>query len=282
MGIIDTFKTQSICACLCGIKLNDEYINFRRSLLNKLLAFFILSKNKFEYGIDEIILKYSLFIDLETCNPIIFSNYISFGIDNSKYVFRRIKKNSYNVHEATIFEVDSLLLDNDTSLLEKNDGSKVVVKDNIGWSSYLLLPDIFVLHLLESRSLYQSLSIKSDLYMKINKNKNKIKLSLFELFSSFDEYNKLILLDMSQPSFLQEYLSHPKINSHFTVVNIDKISIANISLLMKNLISYFSQDFKYCKLKYIIKRVKTKKRRKSNGNSNINSNSYSNSNSNSN
>ena len=126
-----TYYSRSVAAGFFGYKKTCPHHNTRMILFSKLLNYFIKSKNSFQYGIDEVLLKIILSFETGTCD-------LRSGRLEKKYlrgsVFFMNKKKIDDNYIKLIFSQSTKCnkieyLFNNNSFLEDNVGNKIVINE---------------------------------------------------------------------------------------------------------------------------------------------------------
>lgn len=265
----------SIGAGFFGYKKNCPLHINRISIYAALLNYYIITKNNFKFGIDELLLKTALAFEIGTCNMNQKKNTITYLSNEIKLPTRYIFSDYL---DSQYYNISNLKTNE--SWLSLGNGKSLILKPNIITNHFidnsLLRPEMIDIGILESRSLYDVLngtnndgkpkymSLKqSDKIVKcVNQYKGSLEINFSILFNSFEEEKKLFLVDSSRRDTLHIILNSKidpfKKNSNdytslYTVIDLNSFAQKDINNLLKTILKYYNQDFNYHDIKFIEK-----------------------------
>jgi hypothetical protein len=271
----------SIAAGIFGIKRNCPFFAERVALFSKLLRYYIKTKNEFPFGIDEVLLKLVIAFEIGTHAPVTFKGKTTIHYNKGKlgvnYITHIVSAERHQCsHLSSIFDQSVSFVSNSTS--------KKPLSINISYNFDLLDETLFQLNVHDSRSLFSGIKPSDSIDYKICYTKKYgLYINITNLFTSFNEYKKLYLIDSKYDNPLNDFLGS-SYDKYYTVFELQEYPQNKIHLLLDELIHYYRKNVQHY---HLVMEEDTRVRRKSRFakaefSSSSSSSSSSNSNSNSN
>lgn len=239
-------NSQSIAGGLFGIKKDCPNIELRKNAIAKLLRYYINMKDKFIFGIDELILRIILAFEVLTYNSVI--NYISYTHESNDSNKNLTDENGNSCLNVMDRDEDKHLL------ITNNNGDKLYEIRNIMsyYKTYENNPDYYRLGFWNSKNLWGSSgqyidvkyeSSKEPLTINLcgdNDDIENIKFNILTIFLYMDE-DHYLYINKYNPSdvVLNDFISRYK--DLFTIINIDTYLIKDMDKLLQYIINHYNK-----------------------------------------
>ena len=274
------YEYESIAAGFFGYK-NDNYYHIEKcELFSQLLTYYIKSKNKFQFGIDELFLKVILAFEVGTSEA-------EYKDGNLELYFNRYKLNPINNYIKFIKyhfnNTDIKIISKDKKYIKLNDFitngyyhyvDRFFGKSRANIKELIYSNDYQDIQIFNSRSLYikdngDKINSNDKIYKLVSINKkNEIVVSFNELFSSFDEEKRLFIVDTSNKNRLDLLFNKEaclkfkdkngkvkeekmKIGKYFTTTDLAYYKQSEIKLLLEEILEYFKQKKNHNIIKFV-------------------------------
>jgi hypothetical protein len=247
----------SIAAGIFGIKRNCPFFAERVALFSKLLRYYIKTKNEFPFGIDEVLLKLVIAFEIGTHAPVTFKGKTTIHYNKGKlgvnYITHIVSAERHQCsHLSSIFDQSVSFVSNSTS--------KKPLSINISYNFDLLDETLFQLNVHDSRSLFSGIKPSDSIDYKICYTKKYgLYINITNLFTSFNEYKKLYLIDSKYDNPLNDFLGS-SYDKYYTVFELQEYPQNKIHLLLDELIHYYRKNVQHY---HLVMEEDTRARRKS-------------------
>ena len=247
----------SIAAGIFGIKRQCPFFGERVALFSKLLRYYIKTKNEFPFGIDEVLLKLVIAFELGTHAPVTLKGKTTIHYNKGKlgvnYITHIVSKERHQCsHLPNIFDQSVSFVSNSTT--------KKPLSFNLSYKFDLLDETLFQLHVHDSRSLFSGIKPSDSIDYKICYTKKYgLYINITNLFTSFNEYKKLYLIDSKYNNPLNDFLGS-SYDKYYTVFELQEYPQHKIHLLLDELIHYYRKNVQHY---HLVMEEDTRVRRKS-------------------